>query len=142
MDAIDDDRAAAATPHRRDREPRRANGREQRLIERLLPVGVGRVGDRAAASKTDVVHQDVHAAERVDRARDHLGHAGFSGQVRGHRQHAIVAARQRPKLAAASDSRPSPRAHMADPAAFRHERGRAGQPEPTARTGHDGDLVR
>ena len=59
-----DDDAAAALPHVRHGQPRRANRREERLVERLLPVGVG--GARAmlaAAGQADVVHEDVEAAE-------------------------------------------------------------------------------
>ena len=48
---------------------RRADGGEHRLVERRLPFGVGGPEQIAARGAADVVHQDVDAAERLDRPR-------------------------------------------------------------------------
>ena len=63
------DRAAAAPPHVRHGQPRRADRRKQRLVERLLPLGVGGVDDVGAPGEADVVDEDVEAAEGLDRSR-------------------------------------------------------------------------
>ena len=64
--------AAAALPHVRHDEPRHADGRIQRLVERLLPLGVGRVDDVGAFGGGDVVDEDVDAAEGLERGVDDL----------------------------------------------------------------------
>ena len=109
-----DDRAAAAPPHVRHGQPRRADRRKQRLVERLLPLGVGRVDDAGAPGEPDVVDEDVEAAEGLDRSRDRRAStpaAVATSAATG--QHAIgVAPASARSSAAASASRASPRAQI------------------------------
>ena len=60
----DHDRAAALLAHVRHGEARHANRGKQRLVERLLPVGIGRRFDVGALRQADVVDEHVDAAER------------------------------------------------------------------------------
>ena len=56
--------------HVRHGQARRADRRKQRLVERRLPLGVGRVEQLRAGRAPDVVDEDVEAAELLDgRAR-------------------------------------------------------------------------
>ena len=48
-------------------ETRGTDGRKKRLIERLCPFSVRGVLDAGSASKTDVIDQDVDAAEGFER---------------------------------------------------------------------------
>ena len=65
-----DDDAAAPRPHRGHDETRRSNGWRQRLVERFLPVGVGRLEQSGSARQPDVVDENVHPAERRHRLID------------------------------------------------------------------------
>ena len=90
-----------------------ANGRKERLVEGLLPVGVAGRQQVAAAGQRHVVHQHVDAAEAVDGGVDDRADAGFGGQVGGHREHlGAAAATPRPAPAPRRDSASSPRAEM------------------------------
>ena len=61
-----------ACAHVRHDQPRHADRRKQRLIERALPVVVGGRDDVAAAGLADVVDEDVDAAERLEGSRHEL----------------------------------------------------------------------
>ena len=133
--------AAAALTHQRHGQARGADRREQRLVDRRLPLGVGRAEDVGAAGLADVVDQDVDAAEPFDRARHDQLDAGGGRDVGLHRQHHARAARRgfdfhrgfgQPLFAARA---------QAHAAAFRHQRAGARQPETAARTGDDRYLV-
>jgi hypothetical protein len=83
----DDDGAAAARPHRRHHQPGGANGREQRLVEGLLPLGVGGRHDVAAARQRHVVDEHVDTPETRDGGVDHVADTRLGRKVGLHRQH-------------------------------------------------------
>jgi len=49
-----------------------ADGWIQRLVERVLPLGIGRIDDVGAFGRSDVVDQDVDASEGLEGGADDL----------------------------------------------------------------------
>ena len=119
-------------------------GRKQRLIERLLPLGVGRVRRcrRPVARPTLLTRMSRPpkvSTVRVTTSLDALGgrQVGLTGQ------HALTASPAASRSsAAASASAASPRAQIVTRQPFLDERrARIGQASPRARAGDDRDLV-
>ncbi len=125
----------------RHRQAGGADRGKKRLVERRLPFGVGRSQQIGARRAADVVDQDVETAERLDGAADDELDARRGGYVRLHGgDHArpfrggFDLERGIGELLATARAE-----HHA--AALRDERPRAGEAEPAARAGDDGDFV-
>jgi hypothetical protein len=137
-----DNRPAAAPAHVRHREPRRADRRKQRLIERFLPFGIRGVDDTGTAREADAVDQDVEATKAADGFGDDRFNPGSRRQVSDHRQHAAVvsACETRELPGGCMQGRRAARADR-DLAALQRQRLRDGEADPLAGAGDDGDLV-
>ena len=80
------DRAAATPAHLGHGHPGRADGWEERLVERLMPLRVGRMDDVGALREADVVDENIEAAESLDGSQDHVGDTLFGGKIGLNRQ--------------------------------------------------------
>ena len=81
----DDDRAAAVLAHVRHREPRHANGGKQRVVERLLPLGIAWSSSMSAPlARPTLFTTHVDAAELASSAVSTTGDAGLRRHVGSH----------------------------------------------------------
>jgi hypothetical protein len=136
----DDDRTAAAGAQVRHGEPRRPHGREQRLIERFLPVDIGRVDDAGTAPETDVVHEHVDSAETAHGFVDDSLDAFCTADVGGDGKDTIGTSDIADLASRLEQSRFSSRAER-DETSFGRKRTRARVSKATARTRDDRDFV-
>ena len=85
--------ALPTAAHVRHRQARGPHGGKQRLVDRLLPLGVGRVGNRAAAGEADVVDEDIETTATPRPCAHDVGNPALGRQIDRHSQHPAIGAR-------------------------------------------------
>ena len=125
----------------RDGEPRHADRREERLVDRLLPLPVRRLEQARAPRQRHVVHEHVEGAERLDGPVDDGVRAVGAAHVCRDRQDPFVSSRQLGQLPPGIVQRGLRPATDGHEASFRDQGFRAREAQPPARTGDDRDPI-
>ncbi len=143
IDAIMTNHAAATRFRISGTGQSRCAGRgKQRLVERLLPLGVARVElCRCPSAKPDVVDEHIKAAKGDDRFSHDVRDAIGGREIGGNRKNSILLGGDAPELGGRRLERLLAASANRDQAAFLHQRSRARQSDAPARAGDDGDLA-
>jgi hypothetical protein len=121
-------------------QPRHANRRIERLVQRFLPLGIACSGEIAPLGRANVVHENVDDPEPLDRRPDDLLRPFLGGKIRGDADHRRPRGKSSKLLTGFLERASTPRAN-ADIAAFGGERPGAGQAEAPAGASHDGHFA-